>query len=289
MSKRPDGVPYFCLSHESTSTGTQHLAQEAAIAFTFNGINHAVMLGTPSDLEDFAVGFSLATGIVTNPHQILDIEVAHEEEGVTIDITLSARAEHNLRQARRTVVGTSGCGLCGVEALQQALAPLNAAETEAHSAGAHSARGNGPLPPLEHLSGLRDRFRRAQHQRASTGAMHAALFVDGSGCTYACREDIGRHNALDKLLGVCARQGANVASGFVAITSRCSLELIQKAVRAGVSTLVTLASPSDLSVRWAQRYQLNLVHQTAQDAARVYSPAPQAAACSVAATFKDTP
>lgn len=247
------------------SRDVQPLAVERAVALSYNGLSYAVMMATPEDLEDFALGFTLSAGIVDEAVQVLDIDVAAgNEDSILVEVTLNQRALHHLKLSQRRLAGTSGCGLCGVEALEHALSPLAAV-----SGGAAAV-----LPPASQLGDLRRRFQQAQEHRQRRGAMHAALFVDAQGATRLCREDIGRHNALDKLLGACVRNGFNLAEGFVALTSRCSLELVQKAVRLGAGTLVSLSSPSDISVRWAQKYQLNLLHQPAEGPARIYSPLP---------------
>lgn len=257
----------YCLASDDTECTevSQLLAPEIAVGISYNGLNHAVMMATPEDLEDFALGFSFTSGIVDQREQILDVEMASVEEGVLLEITLSQRALSRLKQQRRNLAGSSGCGLCGVEALSQVLSIDGVAEEKL------SCDFFSPLPPIPHLSELRGRFLAAQKNRQLRGAMHCALYVDQSGETVLCREDIGRHNALDKLLGACLVEGVDIRRGFVAITSRCSLELIQKSVRAGVGTLVSLSSPSDISVRWARRYRLNLLHQPANDAPRIYS------------------
>ncbi|SDZ82139.1 formate dehydrogenase accessory sulfurtransferase FdhD [Microbulbifer marinus] len=241
----------------------QQLAEETAVAISYNGVNHAVMMATPEDLEDYALGFSVGNGVVSDPKHILDVEVHRDGDTVCLDIRLNQRAYHALKRARRALAGNSGCGLCGVEAISQALAPLRQ-----HRA----ATGHGALPDPAHLHSLRERIRRAQRHLQRSGAMHAAIYVDVNGKTLWCREDIGRHNAMDKLLGACLQRGVQLQHGFVAITSRCSLELVQKAVRAGVGTLVSLSAPTDMCVRWARENHLNLLHQPAQAPARLYSP-----------------
>lgn len=243
----------------------QQLVREVAVGINYNGLNYAVMMASPEDLEDFALGFSLTSRVIEGREQILDIELVEADEGVLVEVTLNQRALSHFRQQRRSLAGTSGCGLCGVEALSQALS-FGAVRNESFSQDVYS-----PLPPAEHFTDLRARFHAAQKHRELRGAMHCALYVDESGETRLCREDIGRHNALDKLIGACTAEGLDLRLGFVAVTSRCSLELIQKSVRAGIGTLVSLSSPSDISVRWAQRYHLNLLHQPASDAARIYS------------------
>lgn len=242
--------------------GEHAMAAEVAVAVSYNGLNHAVMMATPDHLEDFVTGFTLTSGLIGDPDAIYDIELTPvSDEAVRADVTLSSRAFAGFKQQRRGLAGTGGCGLCGVEALEQALPEL-------------PARAATTLPPAAHLQSLRERFAAAQTLARDSGAMHAALFVDGAGRTRACREDIGRHNALDKLIGACARERLDLSVGFLAITSRCGLELIHKAVRGGAGTLISLSSPSSLSVRQARRSRLNLIHQPRRGAPRLYSPAP---------------
>jgi Uncharacterized protein required for formate dehydrogenase activity len=158
------------------------------------------------------------------------------------------------------VAGTSGCGLCGVEALEQALPEL------AKLPGA-------PLPPAQWLVGLRERIDAFQPLGQHCGAVHAALFMDRHGELLLGREDIGRHNALDKLIGALLRQGIDSQGGLAIVTSRCSLELIQKVLRAGIQTLVSLSAPTGLALQWARKHNLNLIHLPKHSAPRVYSPA----------------
>lgn len=264
------GLETGYLSGEEITAGThrragyQRLVQEAAIAVSYNDLSHAVMMATPEDLEDYAIGFSVSSGIVDHPRDILDIVVEHHCDTARLEITLVQRALHNLKRSRRTMAGSSGCGLCGVQALEQALTQPRRLK-----------RSHCPLPPSPQLRGLRERFQHAQRSLRLSGAMHAALYVNASGETLLCREDIGRHNALDKLLGACLRQGIALEAGFVAVTSRCGLELVQKAACVGIGTLVSLSSLSDIGVRWTRESLLNLLHQTARESSRIYSPAPE--------------
>ena len=237
------------------------LASECALALSFNGLNHAVMMVSPNDLEDFVLGFSLSCGAVEAIDEIYDLRLSEAGEALQADIQISSRAFWNLKQQRRQLAGSSGCGLCGVAALEQALPQLPHLSAQ-------------PLPPAEHLHGLRARIEAAQFQARSSGALHAALFVDARGGLALCREDIGRHNALDKLIGALKRDKLDCASGFAVVTSRCSLELLHKAVRAGLTTLVSLSAPTALTVDWARRHGLNLIHLPHHSAPRVYSPAP---------------
>lgn len=258
-----DGYAYAELAPE-TPAGHASLADEVALAIAYNGLSQAVMMVSPSDLEDFVHGFSLGAGLVDSIDEIYDIRLTTHDEAIAAEVQISSRAFWTLKQQRRQLAGNSGCGLCGVEALEQALPQLPKLQP-------------APLPVASHLLGLRDRIDAAQDLARRSGALHAALFVDGSGEIRLCREDIGRHNALDKLIGALKRQRLDVRDGFAVVTSRCSLELIHKAVRADLSTLVSLSAPTGLTVQWAREHNLNLIHLPHRSAARVYSPAPNAA------------
>lgn len=238
------------------------LAEECALAISYNGISYAVMMVSPSALEDFVAGFSLSSAAVQSIDDIYDIRIEGEGIALHAEVDIGNRAFWSLKQQRRNLAGTTGCGLCGVEALEQALPELR-------------SLAPAPLPPAGHFVDLRQRINEAQELARRSGALHAALFVDADGELRLCREDIGRHNALDKLIGVLLRQGLDPRAGFAVVTSRCSLELIHKAVRAGLSTLVSLSAPTTLTVEWARRHHLNLIHLPHHSAPRVYSPAPQ--------------
>ena len=255
-----DGYAYVELD-EAARSGHAVLAEECALAIAYNGIGHAVMMVSPSALEDFVVGFSLTSAVVGAAEDIYDIQLKRAGEAFSAEVQIASRAFWALKQQRRNLAGTSGCGLCGVEALEQALPQLDTLSAN-------------PLPPASHLADLRTRIGQVQKLARHSGALHAALFVDERGEIVLCREDIGRHNALDKLIGALRREGRDARQGFAVVTSRCSLELIHKAVRAGFASLVSLSAPTDLCVRWARQHRLNLIHLPHHSAPRVYSPAP---------------
>lgn len=246
----------------STQPGEAALAEESALAIAYNGISHAVMMVSPRNIEDFVVGFSLSAGIIGSLDDLYDIQVSGAGEALRAEVEIASRAFWALKDQRRQLAGNTGCGLCGVEALEQALPNLD-------------VLARSPLPPLEHLADLRQRIADQQDLARRSGALHAALFVDSSGTLALCREDIGRHNALDKLIGALLQSEQDPRAGFAVVTSRCSLELIHKAVRAGLSTLVSLSAPTALTVQWARRHRLNLIHLPHHSAPRVYSPAPR--------------
>jgi FdhD protein len=259
-SQAQDAYAYVELD-DAAQPGSAMLAEECALAIAYNGINHAVMMVSPSAVEDFVIGFSLSSAVVDSVEDIYDIRVQRNGDALNAEVQISNRAFWALKQQRRQLAGTSGCGLCGVAALEQALPQL-------------TVLPSSPLPPAKHLRELRSRIASVQSLARHSGALHAALYVDQHGEIGLCREDIGRHNALDKLIGALRQQGLSARQGFVVITSRCSLELIHKAVRGEFATLVSLSAPTNLTVRWAREHRLNLIHLPHHSAPRVYSPAP---------------
>lgn len=258
-----DGYSYAELTLAG-DTGSAVLAGEIALAIAYNGLSQAVMMVSPNDLEDFVHGFSLGAGLIDSIDDIYDVSLTTHGDAMAAEVQVSNRAFWALKDQRRQLAGNTGCGLCGVEALDQALPDL-------------PVLAPAPLPPAAHLEHLRERVNAVQEIGRRSGALHAALFVDAAGEIRLCREDIGRHNALDKLIGALKRQRLDLASGFAVVTSRCSLELIHKAVRAGLSTLVSLSAPTALTVQWAREHNLNLIHLPHRSAPRVYSPVPPAA------------
>lgn len=236
------------------------LAEECALAIAYNGLSQAVMMISPADLEDFVVGFSLANGFVDSLDDIYDIRVHGCGSARRAEVDIASRAFWRLKQQRRQLPGNSSCGLCGVEALEQALPRLPALAPSA-------------LPPSHWLQDLRQRIGEFQPLGRDCGAVHAALFMDANGEIRLGREDIGRHNALDKLIGAMARANQAAEGGLAIVTSRCSLELVHKVQRAGIPTLVSLSSPTGLAAKWAQRHNLNLIHLPHHSPPRIYSPA----------------
>ncbi|MBU3021272.1 formate dehydrogenase accessory sulfurtransferase FdhD [Aestuariibacter sp. A3R04] len=235
------------------------LAEEVALSISYNGINYAVMLVTPANLRDFVIGFSLTNGVVEHPRELYSIAFSEHNEHVSAEVDISNRAFWALKTKRRQLAGTSGCGLCGVEAIDMALPELTPL-TPANE------------PDTTQLAELRNIIIDAQTLARESGAVHAALYLSRSGEVLACREDIGRHNAFDKLIGAVVASKLQQGDAMVVLTSRCSLELVQKAVKARFAVLVTLSAPTALSVKWAIRYGLTLVHLPKRDAPRVYSP-----------------
>lgn len=218
---------------------------EAPVALEFNGLSYAVMMATPADLEDFARGFALGEGLAAAISDISDIAIAEVEHGWIVRAQLAGLGIEKLTERVRTRVAESSCGLCGIENLVEVARPLP--PVSLHTAIVPSAiqAALAALRPLQILG-------------ARTGAAHAAAFCDASGQIAALREDVGRHNALDKLVGATAMARQALGQGFVLSTARCSYEIVEKAVRAGATTLVCVSLPTSLAVERAQAARLSL-------------------------------
>ena len=220
------------------------VAEEVPVALIYNGISHAVMLATPNDLEDFALGFSLAEGILSHPKELYGIEVLTQSAGIELRMEIAAERFHQLKEKRRSMTGRTGCGLCGAESLAQALRlPDLVNQSQAIFSAAAILKALGQAPKNQPL-------------QAETGATHASFWVSLDGEIEMAREDVGRHNALDKLLGAKA---GNINSGFVLTTSRASYEMVQKVAVAGVSMLVAISAPTGLAIRMAEQSGITLV------------------------------
>lgn len=227
---------------------------EVPVALVFNGISHAVMLASPADLEDFALGFSLSEGILTAPGELYDCEVEATGDcggaAMIVHLHIAASRFAALRARRRTLAGRTGCGLCGIDSLH-ALAP-DPAPVHAALSGATAAAPDAISRALTALSAQ-------QPLHALTGAAHAAAWATREGELLLVREDVGRHNALDKLLGAAVRAGLERAAGFVVCTSRASYEMAHKAASLGVGLLVAVSAPTARAVTLAERCGLTLV------------------------------
>ena len=227
---------------------------EAPIAIEFNGIGYAVMMATPTDLEDFAIGFSLSEKLIDHPDQIVTIDAHEAETGWVLRIQLpQEKAEKVIARARQRV-SESSCGLCGMDNLDEVMRPLPqiTAQIDVPDAAIFSA-----------LKALRTH----QVLNAATGASHAAAFCAPDGSILMTREDVGRHNALDKLIGALAKAGIDASTGFMLLTARCSFELAQKAILAGCPMLVTISAATDLAIKIAAQHGLKLISLARHDGA----------------------
>ena len=240
--------PVRVIGRARAQPGTRDLPEEAAVAITCNAETQAVMMATPADLEDFAVGFALSEGIAAIG-EIEDVEIAPQDQGIEARLWLAPAAAARLGARRRAMAGPVGCGLCGIDSIEAALRPLPAvpgapAVTPGHLGAALAALGT----------------RQPLHDR--TRAVHAAgLFRPGAGLV-AAREDVGRHNALDKLIGALARSGSDAAGGVVVLTSRVSVEMVQKAAMAGAPVILAVSAPTAHAARLAEGAGIAIIRET---------------------------
>ena len=239
--------------------GSRSVPEEVPIAFSYGGSTHAVMMGTPADLEDFAVGFSLTEGIIATPAEIEAITVLDEGRGLDVQVTLAEDKEDQLRLRRRHMAGPVGCGLCGIESIDQAMRIVPDVSSAAMAVSA--------VDIIEAAAALNG----AQPLHAQTHAVHGAgFFVPGRGLV-AVREDVGRHNALDKLAGAVLQQGLVGRDGFVVVTSRISVEMVQKTAILGSAMLVAISAPTALAIRTAEDAGMTLVALTRGDDFEIFT------------------
>ncbi|MFN3277792.1 MAG: formate dehydrogenase accessory sulfurtransferase FdhD [Paracoccus hibiscisoli] len=224
----------------STSDVTRTLPEETAVAMVYGGSTQAVMMATPADLEDFAVGFSLTEGIVTDPAQIERLEVLAHPKGLEAQMWIADDRTEALAARRRFMAGPVGCGLCGIDSLDEAVRALP------------QLGDAGPVLDAGQIAGATDALRAWQPLHDQTRAVHAAGFlVPGRGIVLA-REDVGRHNALDKLIGAMARQSVDATTGAFVLTSRVSTEMVQKCAIAGGAVIIAVSAPTAHALRLAQ-------------------------------------
>lgn len=222
------------------------VVDEVPVALVYNGLSHAVMMATPSDLEDFALGFSLSEGIIESSSACYGIEVEQGAQGIAVQLEIASSSFMGLKERRRVLAGRTGCGLCGVDSLEQVRRP------ECVLAPAVGFHASSVRAALSAIGG-------EQHLTRLTGAAHAAAWCGMDGSLRIVREDVGRHNALDKVIGAMARGKCAPDDGFFLITSRVSFEMAQKAVMAGVPALVGMSAPTLAAVELADKAGMTLL------------------------------
>jgi FdhD protein len=234
-----------------------NLADEVPVALVFNGISHAVMMATPFHLEDFALGFALTEGLVDQASQIYGVEVIEQPQGIELQIDIAAQCDVRLKERKRNMAGRTGCGLCGTDSLAQVKLALPQAPEVAVNTQAMQ-RAHAGLRALQPL-------------KLQTGATHAAAWSDASGVIHIVREDVGRHNALDKLIGAMSKTHVDATHGFICITSRASFEMVQKTLKSGAGALTAVSAPTRLAVDIAQSHNLLLAGQVRGETFTAYS------------------
>jgi formate dehydrogenase accessory protein FdhD len=230
----------------AVSERVETIAEETPVALVYNGIPHAVMMATPQDLEDFALGFSLTEELIASPADLQRVECVRYSQGIEVQILVAPEREAEIAARTRRLTGRTGCGICGADSVASVLKTLYpvAAATTIRESAVRAA-----------MSAL------TAHQtlNAAAGAVHAAGWANLDGSVELVREDVGRHNALDKLIGALLRRGTDPASGFVLVTSRASFEMVQKTTRVGAALMAAVSGPTGLAVRIAQQAGLTLV------------------------------
>jgi FdhD protein len=239
-------LPGLSVQRDGARAVSRSLPDEVPVALVYHGTTQAVMMASPADLEDFAVGFSLTEGFVADPAEIAECEIADHEIGIEILMWLTGDRADALQTRQRRMAGPVGCGLCGIDSLQEATRPLPRVTADLHLTRAE-------------VAGATDGLRDHQPLHDQTHAVHAAGFLRPDAGMVLVREDVGRHNALDKLIGAMARQGIDPGTGAIVLTSRVSIEMVQKCAMAGCPVLIAVSAPTAHAVRLADAAGITLV------------------------------
>lgn len=250
--------PLIRLSDDTTGRGESAVAEEIPVAIVYNGDPFVVVMASPADFDDLAVGFSLTEGIVGDRTEISGIEIVRHSRGIELQIRIAEGAASRIADRRRGISARTGCGVCGVESIDEVLrAPHPVTSRAVFEAGA-MWRAAAELESRQPIN-------------AETRAVHAAAFADRAGALQIVREDVGRHNALDKVIGSMIREGRKGSDGFLLVTSRASYELVQKTAVAGVPVLAAVSRPTSLAIQLAEQANITLVGLLRGRSANVYS------------------
>ena len=245
------------LGDQTNEPAESLVAAEVPVALVYSGRPHVVMMCTPQDLEDFATGFTVTEGIA-DAHHVRRIDVVRYSRGIEVQLEIPADAAERLAARGRTLAGRTGCGLCGVELIEEALRETRPVHTSATFQRSSLWKAGESLPVHQPLNN-------------ETNAIHAAAWCTSDGVPRVVREDVGRHNAVDKVIGAMARAGADATGGFLVVTSRASYELVQKSAAAGIPLLAAVSRPTALAVQLAQEAGITLVGLLRGHGANVYT------------------
>jgi FdhD protein len=259
MTEAATRVPSLRVSKPGAEDTSRLIPEEVPVALVYDGSTHAVMMATPADLEDFAVGFSFTEGIIKDRSEIREFEVVEHEKGLEARMWLVPQSGRTHAERRRRIAGPTACGLCGVDSLEAAVPEPRRVGNTASVTPAEIQNALAAMP-------------QAQTLNIATRAVHAAAFWDSTaGRIAALREDVGRHNALDKLVGAVSTAGLDPAKGFVVLTSRVSVEMVQKTAMMGAEILVAVSAPTALALRVAEEAGITLVAIARPDAFEVFT------------------
>jgi len=245
-------------SQGDTTHTTDQVAEEVPVAIVFHNVPHVVMLATPANFEDFAVGFTLSEGLVARPDEIREVDVTLGADAVDVRVTVAWERFTELLHRRRNLTGRTGCGLCGAETAEDAIREVPQV-------------GPGTDVTIQDLHAAIEQLGTFQPINARTGSVHAAAWVVPGQGIQLVREDVGRHNALDKAIGALVRGKTDLASGYMLITSRASYEMVQKCATVGISFLAAFSAPTAFAVRMAQKTGMTLVAFARRDRHVVYA------------------
>jgi FdhD protein len=242
----------------SHSEGTRTIPEETAVALTYNGGSYAVMMTTPRDLRDFAIGFSLSEGIVQSPEDIESLDILPLDDGIELRMWLAPSKAVRLSERRRHIAGPTGCGLCGIDSIAEAVRPAAIVAPGRSFSPQQIMAAMQSIPPLQAIN-------------IETRAVHAAAFWTPARGIVALREDVGRHNALDKLAGAVAQDNVSASEGMVLLTSRVSVEMVQKTAAMGAPVMVAVSAPTALAVRMADAAGITLAAIARADGFEVFT------------------
>jgi FdhD protein len=242
----------------SASEGARTIPEETALALTYNGGTYAVMMGTPRDLADFAVGFSLSEGIIQSPADVDSLDIVELDDGIELRMWLAQSKADRLNERRRHIAGPTGCGICGIDSIAEAVRPA-------------AIVGQGRSFSPQQIMSAMQAVPSLQKLNMETRAVHATAFWTPARCIVALREDVGRHNALDKLAGALAQDGVSAGEGMVLLTSRVSVEMVQKTAAIGAPLMVAVSAPTALAVRMADAAGITLVAIARTDGFEVFT------------------